>query len=306
MADFTSNFWSILIAGVTLISIAVLIYFVKALSTRKADTKDSSPETMGHVWDENLEEYNNPLPRWWMNLFYITLFWGVGYLIFYPGLGAYQGILGWSQTKQYEEEIQAAAEKYDPLFEKFQQTPIPELAGDAEAIRVGERLFAAYCATCHGSDARGARGFPNLRDDDWLYGGAPEHIVATLTNGRNGIMPPWKELLSEDDIRAVSKYVEHLSGRKVDASVVAAGEKPYALYCVACHGADGTGNQQLGAPNLTDKIWLHGGSTLKIVETIAEGRVGNMPPHGEFLGDAKIHVLAAYVYSFRNDGAASQ
>ena len=306
MADFTSNFWSILIAGVTVISIVVLIYFVKALSSRKVDTEDSSPETMGHVWDENLEEYNNPLPRWWMNLFYITLFWGIGYLIFYPGLGAYQGILGWSQTKQYEEEIQAAAEKYDPLFEQFQQTPIEKLAGDAEAVRVGERLFAAYCSTCHGSDARGARGFPNLRDDDWLYGGEPEHIVATLTNGRNGIMPPWKEALSEKEIRSVSKYVEHLAGRKVDATVVAEGEKPYATYCVVCHGADGTGNQQLGAPNLTDKIWLYGGSTLKIVETIAEGRNGNMPAHGEFLGGAKIHVLAAYVYSFRNDDAASR
>lgn len=306
MADFTSNFWSILIAVVTLLSIAVLIYFVKALSTRKVDNKDSSPETMGHVWDENLEEYNNPLPRWWMNLFYITLFWGVGYLIFYPGLGAYQGILGWSQTKQYDEEVQAAAEKYDPVFEKFQQTPIEQLATNDEAIKVGESLFSAYCTTCHGSDARGARGFPNLRDDDWLYGGKPEQIVATIVNGRNGIMPPWKESLSEKEIRAVSKYVEHLSGRNVDATIVAEGEKPYALYCVACHGADGTGNQQLGAPNLTDKIWLHGGSTLKIVETIAEGRNGNMPPHGEFLGDAKIHVLAAYVYSFRNNAAAKQ
>ena len=299
MADFTSNFWSWLIAGVTIISIAVLIYFVKTLSTRKSDN-DAAPETMGHVWDEDLEEYNNPLPRWWLNLFYITLFWGIGYLIFYPGLGAYQGLLGWSQTQQYEDEVKAAADKYEPLFEKYTAIPIKQLASDPEAVKVGERLFAAYCTTCHGSDARGARGFPNLRDEDWLYGGEPAQIVATLTNGRNGIMPPWEEALSASEIRAVSKYVEHLAGRDVDASVAAEGELPYTTYCVVCHGADGKGNQQLGAANLTDKIWLHGGSTLKIVETIAKGRVGYMPPHGEFLGAAKIHLLATYIYSFRD------
>ena len=303
MADFTSNFWSVLIAGVTLISIAALVYFVWVFSTRKSDSPDASPETMGHVWDENLEEYNNPLPRWWLNLFYITLFWGVGYLIFYPGLGAYEGVLGWSQTKQYEEEIQAAAEKYDPIFERFQQTPVDKLAGDADAVKVGERLFAAYCSTCHGSDARGARGFANLRDDDWLYGGAPEQIVATITNGRAGLMPPWKDLLSEDEINAVTKYVEHLAGRQVDSALVAEGKKPYSTYCVACHGPEGKGNQQLGAPNLTDDIWLHGGSTVKIAESIVKGRNGNMPPHGEFLGEAKVHVLAAYIYSFRNNAA---
>lgn len=299
MADFTSSFWSVFISLVTIASIVVLIYFIWRLSTRRSGDETGSPETMGHVWDEDLEEYNNPLPKWWLNLFYITLFWGVGYLIFYPGLGSFKGVLGWSQVSQYNAEVNAAEEDYGPLFAQYLQTDIEELAKDEEAIKVGERLFSAYCTTCHGSDARGARGFPNLRDNDWLYGGDPAQIVASITNGRSGVMPPWNESLNDKQIRTTARYVEHLAGRKVQASVVSEGKASYDVYCVACHGGDGKGNQQLGAPNLADKIWLHGGSTKKIIETIAHGRNGIMPPHETFLGEAKIHLLAAYVYHFR-------
>ena len=299
MADFTSGFWSVFISTVTIVSIVVLIYFIWRLSTRRAGDETSSPETMGHVWDEDLEEYNNPLPKWWLNLFYITLFWGVLYLILYPGLGSFKGVLGWSQVSQYEEEIASAEEHYGPLFEQYLQTDIEKLAEDSDAIKIGERLFSAYCTTCHGSDARGARGFPNLRDDDWLYGGEPTQIVESITNGRSGIMPPWNELLDERQVRSTARYVEHLAGRDVQASVVDEGKASYDLYCVACHGAAGKGNQQLGAPKLADKVWLHGGSTKKIIETIALGRNGIMPPHETFLGEAKIHLIAAYVYHFR-------
>lgn len=299
MADFTGSFWSVFISLVTIASIVVLIYFIWRLSTRKVGDETSAPETMGHVWDEDLEEYNNPLPKWWLNLFYITLFWGVFYLILYPGLGSFKGLLGWSQVSQYEQEVESAEKNYGPLFEQYSKTDIEALAKDAEAIKIGERLFSAYCTTCHGSDARGARGFPNLRDDDWLYGGEPEQIVASITAGRSGIMPPWNELLNEKQIRTTARYVEHLAGRDVQASVVSEGKESYDLYCVACHGAEGKGNQQLGAPNLADKIWLHGGSTKKIIETIAVGRNGVMPPHETFLGAAKIHLIAAYVYHFR-------
>jgi len=300
MADFTSEFWSWFISISTIISIVVMFVLLKKLTTRRQDPSDGPVETMGHVWDENLEEYNNPMPRWWLNLFYITLVWSVLYLALYPGLGTFKGLLGWSQINQYEEEVEAAASKYGPLFERYQNTAIAELATDDEAVTMGERLFSTYCTTCHGSDARGARGFPNLRDGDWLYGDEPEQIIATITNGRSGLMPAWGEIIGEEKVAALTSYVQQLSGRTVDTAAAAAGKEVYDVNCFACHGADGSGNQLLGAPNLTDDIWLYGGSEAKISESIASGRNGTMPPHGEFLGGAKIHLLAAYVYQFRN------
>jgi len=299
MADFTSELWSWVIALTTIVSIVGVIIGVRIVTTGSKDDPDKPVETMGHVWDENLEEYNNPMPRWWLNLFYITLFWGMLYLLLYPGLGAFEGLLGWSQTTQYEEEVAAADAKFGPLFEQYQQVPIPELASNEDAVKMGERLFSTYCTTCHGSDARGARGFPNLRDDDWLYGSEPEQITATLVNGRNGLMPAWGEILDDDDVFAVTAYVEQMSGRTVDSAIAASGKAVYDVNCIACHGADGGGNQLLGAPNLKDDIWLYGGSQKKILESIATGRNGIMPPHGEFLGPAKIHLLSTYIYQFR-------
>jgi cytochrome c oxidase cbb3-type subunit 3 len=207
-------------------------------------------------------------------------------------------MLGWTSIGQYKQEIDLADAKYGPLFSRYEGMDIIAVADDPDARRMGERLFVNYCATCHGSDARGARGFPNLRDNDWLYGGSPEAIEQTILNGRNGVMPAWESALGgEAGVADVTEYVIGLSGRNVDTEAAARGGEKFATLCAACHGADGTGNQALGAPNLTDNIWLYGGSSTSVAETIAKGRNGVMPAHAEFLGKDKVHLLAAYVYS---------
>ena len=294
MADFTGGFWTWFISLSTIASIIFLFVFLLIFSKRKPGDEK---ETMGHIWDENLEELNTPLPRWWFYWFILTIIWGAAYLVFYPGLGSYKGVLGWTQINQLEEEMQDAKETYGPLYEQYKNTDITELVKDDAAIKVGERLYASYCTTCHGSDGRGARGYPNLRDSDWLYGGDPENIKTTIMEGRKGLMPPWGTVLSKEDVFNVVSYVEKLSGRTVDDMHASSGKDIYNKMCVACHGADGTGNQMLGAPNLTDDTWLYGGSQKKIKESIEKGRNGNMPPHKEFLGEAKVHILSAYIYS---------
>jgi len=297
MADFTSGFWSPFIAAVTIVSILGLLWLTWVQSHGRKPDPNAPPETMGHVWDGDLAEYNNPLPKWWLNLFYITLVWGIGYLIAYPGLGAFAGVLGWTQLTQYEAEVASADATYGPLFERFQGAPLTTLVTDDEALTMGKRLYATYCTQCHGADAGGARGFPNLTDQDWQYGGAPEAIEQTILAGRMGIMPGWASILGDAEVERVTSYVEHLAGREVAAATVAAGKEVYDTTCVACHGADGAGNPLLGAPRLTDDIWLYGGSRSRIVESIAKGRNGVMPAHREFLGEAKVHLLAAYVMS---------
>jgi cytochrome c oxidase cbb3-type subunit 3 len=296
MADFTSSFWNWFIIVPTVAGIIGCFLLVRWLST---DIKQEDlAKSMGHVWDEDLEELNNPLPRWWLNMFYLTLFFGIGYLVLYPGLGTFAGMLGWTSTGQYEQEIDLADAKYGPLFSRYESMDIVAVADDPDARRMGERLFVNYCAACHGSDARGARGFPNLRDNDWLYGGSPETIEQTILNGRNGVMPAWESALGgEAGVADMTEYVLGLSGRNVDTAAAARGGEKFAMLCAACHGADGTGNQALGAPNLTDNIWLYGGSSTRVAETIAKGRNGVMPAHAEFLGKDKVHLLAAYVYS---------
>ena len=297
MSDFTSEFWSWFIIAISGGGIVWLFYLLRG--TSKAETEEGKPT--GHVWDENLEELNNPLPRWWLYMFYITIFFGIGYLVLYPGMGSFKGILGWSEVGEYEQEVADADAEFGPIFAQFEQTAIPELAGNAAAMKAGERLFVNYCAVCHGSDARGAPGFPNLRDNDWLHGGSPEKIKESITNGRNSTsMIAWEASLGgEEGVNQVAEYVMSLSGRDVDAALAAEGKTKFAL-CAGCHMPDGTGNQALGAPNLTDNIWLYGGSPRAIKESIAKGRNGNMPAHNEFLGKAKSHILAAYVYSLSN------
>jgi cytochrome c oxidase cbb3-type subunit 3 len=296
MADFTSSFWNWYIIIPTVVGILGCFMLIRWLST------DISPEEQGkemdHVWDEDLVELNNPLPRWWLNLFYLTLFFGIGYLVLYPGLGSFKGMLGWTSTGQYQREIDLADAKFGPLFKKYAEMDIVAVAADPDARQMGERLFVNYCATCHGSDARGARGFPNLRDNNWLYGGEPQTILNTILNGRSGIMPAWETALGgEQGVADVTEYVFSLSGRKVDEAAAARGGEQFDMMCTSCHGGDGTGNQSLGAPNLTDNIWLYGGTRERVIETIARGRNGVMPPHREFLGEEKSHLLAAYVYS---------
>ena len=296
MADFTSSFWNWFIIVPTVGGIIACFLLIRWLST--AIKPEDEGKEMDHRWDGDLVELNNPLPRWWLNMFYITLYFSIGYLVLYPGLGTFKGLLGWSSAGQYQHEVDVADAKYGPLFKRYQEMPIVAVAADPDARRIGERLFVNYCATCHGSDARGARGFPNLRDNNWLYGGAPEVIEQTILEGRSGVMPAWEAALGGDTgVADVTEYVFSLSGRNVDQAAAARGAEKYQMLCVACHGAEGTGNQALGAPNLTDNIWLYGGSRTRVMETIAKGRNGVMPPHREFLGEDKVHLLAAYVYS---------
>jgi cytochrome c oxidase cbb3-type subunit 3 len=303
MADFVSPFWSWFVAITTLVGIVGLYLLASRLSSRRP-AGSSAEETSGHVWDEDLREYNNPLPRWWLNLFYLTLVWGVLYLAAFPGLGALKGFMGWNQRSAYEAEVAAADAKYAPLFERLAATDLAELARDPQAMQVGARLFSNYCATCHGSDARGARGFPNLRDHDWLYGAEPAAIKISILQGRQAVMPAWGAILSAEAQADVGRYVEHLAGRKVDEATVTRGASVYATNCAACHGTEGKGNPLMGAPNLSDDVWLYGGSPERIAESIAKGRQGKMPAHETILGEARSHVLAAYVLSIGNEGAA--
>lgn len=301
MADFTAGYWSWFIGGITLLSLIALLLFAWTLSARRSG--DGPVGTSGHAWDEDLEEYNNPLPRWWLNLFYITTVWGILYLLAYPGLGAFKGLLAWSQEGQYKGEMAAADGKYAPVFAQYAAVALDQLAQDPKALVIGERLYSAYCTGCHGSDARGARGFPNLRDGDWLYGGDGAQIETSIQDGRQGIMPPWGQAIGADGVTQATAYVEQLAGRTTNSAAAAAGKQVFETTCVTCHGADGKGNPLLGAPNLTDGIWLYGGTTAKIAESIRAGRNGVMPAHQEFLGAAKVHLLAAYVLSLSGPAA---
>ena len=296
MADFTSGFWNWYIIIPVVVGI-IAMFVLNRWMTEPRRSDSEKPKSMGHVWDEDLQELNNPLPRWWLNLFYITLVFGIGYLILYPGLGTYRGALGWTETGQYEKEMAAADKEFGPLYEKYLKEDLKLLAANREALKTGERLFVNYCTSCHGSDAGGAPGYPNLRDEDWLYGGDPQTIETTILNGRQGAMPAWGAVLGREGVANVAEYVLSLSGRSVNDTVAALGKEKFQQLCVACHGPDGKGNPAMGAPNLTDNIWLYGGSKQTIMETIEKGRAGRMPAHAEFLGPAKAHLLAAYVYS---------
>ena len=296
MADFTSSFWNWFIIIPTLGGIIGCYLMIRWLSGEISP--EDQAKSMGHVWDEDLEELNNPLPRWWLGMFYITLVFGIVYLLLYPGLGNFAGLLGWTSLSQYQEEVDIGDAKFGPLFSRYREMSIPAVAADATARKMGERLFVNYCATCHGSDARGARGFPNLRDNDWLYGGTPEQIEQSILNGRNGVMPAWEQALGgQQGVSDVTEYVFKLGGRDIDAAAAGRGKEKYGMLCASCHGADGSGNQLLGAPNLTDNVWLYGGSQARVMESVAIGRNGQMPPHEEFLGRDKARLLAAYVYS---------
>jgi cytochrome c oxidase cbb3-type subunit III len=297
MSDFVSSFWSGYIAVITLVSILACLVLLRAMSSKRA-AGPAQPEVHGNVWDEDLQEYNNPLPRWWMGLFYITIAFGLLYLVLYPGLGSFKGVLDWSSSGQYAKETQQAAAQYGPIFAKYAKLDVPALAANPEAHAIGERLFLTYCTQCHGSDARGGFGFPNLTDNDWLWGGEPQTIETTILDGRTGVMPAWGPVLGEQGVKQVANYVLSLSGSKYDLQLAKAGKEKFATNCVACHGPEGKGNQALGAPNLTDNIWLFGGSEKTVIETITNGRTGTMPAWKDFLGKEKVHLLAAYVYSF--------
>lgn len=298
MSDFTSGFWEFYVGIITVVSIVACAVLLHTMSTRRVP--GGATQTTGHTWDEDLGEYNNPLPRWWIWLFYATIVFGLIYLVLYPGLGSYSGSTQWTSRGQYEEEVKQASEQYGPLYDKYAAQDLKQVAADPDARAIGQKLFLNYCAQCHASDGGGSRGFPNLTDRDWLYGGEPETIQTTIMNGRNGIMPAMGPVLGDEGTKDVAHYVLSLSGRTFDSIRAARGKEKFATICAACHGPDGRGNQQIGAPNLTDQIWLHGSSEASIIETIGKGRNSVMPAHKDFLGGAKVHILAAYVYSLSN------
>ena len=298
MSDFTSDFWHFYIGAISLASIIACAVFLKMQSVT-AKPKD----TTGHTWDEDLTEYDNPLPRWWAWLFYLTIAFSLGYLVLYPGLGSYKGTLRWTQVGQLEEENQAASAEFGPLYDKFAKLAVEDLAKSPEAIAVGQKLFLNHCAQCHASDAGGSRGFPNLTDKDWLWGGTPDAIRTSVTEGRMGVMPPFGAALGEQGAKDVAHYVLSLSGSANDSIRKARGEELFKSTCSACHGADGKGNPAMGAPNLTDGIWLHGSGEQAIIETVTRGRQNQMPAHKDILSPAKIHLLTAYVYSLSQGGA---
>ncbi|MDZ4144157.1 MAG: cytochrome-c oxidase, cbb3-type subunit III [Burkholderiales bacterium] len=295
MSDFTSNFWSIYVAGLTIVSIIACLLLLWMAGTKKVAA--SSDNTTGHVWDEDLREMNNPLPRWWVWLFVLTVVFSLGYLVAYPGLGTYAGKLGWSTEGVYQSEIAKANKELEPLYAKYVAMSAEDMAKDPGAMAIGERVFMNNCSQCHGSDARGSKGFPNLTDADWLHGGTPDKIKETLTAGRIGNMPPMAAAVgTPDDVRNVAHYVLSLSGSPHDSVKASLGKDKFAA-CGACHGADGKGNQALGAPNLTDGIWLHGWGEAAIVNMVNNGKVNQMPAQAEKLTPAQIHVLTSYVWS---------
>ncbi|WPC68783.1 cytochrome-c oxidase, cbb3-type subunit III [Rhodoferax ferrireducens] len=300
MSDFTSNFWSIYVAGITIVSIVACLLLL--ILTGKSKGMSASDNTTGHVWDGDLREMNNPLPRWWAWLFVITIVFSFVYLALYPGLGTYGGKLGWTSVGQHQTEVDKGNAEVAPLYAKFSAMKPEDVAKDAQAMAIGERLFMNNCAQCHGSDARGNKGFPNLTDNDWLGGGTPEIIKADITKGRIAVMPPMAAAVgTAEDVKNLAQYVLSLSGSPHDSVQAALGKEKFAV-CAACHGIDGKGNQTLGSANLTDNIWLHGYGEAAIVAMINEGKTNQMPAQADKLTEAQVHVLASYVWGLSNKG----
>ena len=303
MSDFTSEFWSWYVAGLTLVSILACAVLLWISGTTKV--KARADNTTGHVWDEDLQEMNNPLPRWWVYLFIITVIFALVYGVLYPTFGKYAGVLGWSSQGQHQAEVDKMQQDIAPIYARFNGLSPEQLAGDAPAMAVGERLYMNNCAQCHGSDARGARTFPNLTDGDWLHGGDPAAIKTTLTQGRNAMMPALGAAVgTPEDVRNVAHYVMSLSATPHDPVRATLGRPKFAV-CAACHGADGKGNTALGAPNLTDGIWLHGWGEEAIARAINNGIVNQMPAQAGKLNEDQIHVLTAYVWGLSNKPAVA-
>ena len=288
-----SSFWSWWIIILTSVSILLILWLLMANRTgAPADPE----QTTGHAAD-GIEEYDHPMPYWWFLMFIITIIFSIGYLIAYPGMGNFKGLLNWTQVGQWEQSVARAEKRFGALRFKYLAMPVEEVAADPKARKMGQRMFANNCAQCHGADARGSRGFPNLTDSDWIWGSSPDNIKTSITNGRMAAMPAWGPMLGDDGVRNTAAYVLSLSGREVDAEQAAAGKEKFDMVCAACHGADGTGNPMLGAPNLANGIWLYGGDPEQVMNSIRDGRRGVMPAHADMLGEDKIHIITAYVYS---------
>jgi cytochrome c oxidase cbb3-type subunit 3 len=306
MSDFVHDFWNYYIAGVALIGIIGCALFLWS----HGSASYAIGKTTGHSWDEDLAEFNNPLPKWWSWLFYITVVFALGYLVYFPGLGSFPGVGGWTSKGQYEAEEKAAAEQYAPLYQRFKGMDIPAIAKDPQAKEMGERLFRTYCMQCHGVDGGGRTGgFPNLTDNDWLYGGDPEAIKVSISEGRQGAMTP-HDYMGADTITNLAHYVRSLSSQPdVDIARARLGMQAWiGADCATCHGTDAKGNPVLGGPNLTDSIWLYGGDQTTVEFTITNGRNleggkttnNRMPKWKDFLDEDKVKLLAAYVYGLSN------
>lgn len=299
-----SSFWSIFIILLVVINVAGCVWLLWWTSKRRP----GEPETTGHVWDEDIREYNKPLPRWWINLFYLTIVYTVAYLIWYPGAGNFAGTSGWTSVGEHDADREVEEAKVMAALAPFAGRPIDELARDPQAVAYGRAVFAANCATCHGSDARGARGFPNLTDTSWQWGGDPQSVLTSILNGRQAAMPPFAAVLGSDQaVLETAVYTQSLSGAKVDAALAAAGKPRFQMVCAACHGAEGKGNPLLGAPDLTDGIWLYGGDFDSIRTAIVQGRAGAMPPHEPLIGETRARLAGAWVWSLSHgEGKAAE
>ena len=291
----------IVFTAINIVACLWLMWWTARTRVPAADASDQNSAAgsgkTGHVWDGDLEELNNPLPRWWLGLFIITVIFGAGYLTFYPGMGNFSGTSKWSSVGAYEEQVARQRAAFDARLASLQDRSLFELANNGGAMATAKNLFSANCAGCHGSDARGAKGFPNLTDQDWLWGNDEQRLLETIAQGRHGVMPALGGALGDTGVNEVASYVVSLSGGKAPADWVAAGQQRFATLCVGCHGVDAKGNAMLGAPNLTDKIWLHGGDFDSVRATITKGRDNQMPAHRDLLGDTKVKLLAAYVLS---------
>jgi cytochrome c oxidase cbb3-type subunit 3 len=297
MSEMFSSGWSIFVAVATGLGLVWCLWLLMVAAQRRVMAADN---TTGHVWDEDLRELNNPLPRWWLWLFVMTVIFAAVYLVLYPGMGKFPGTLGWSSSGQYQAEQRGAQENMAQIFARFEGKSAEELARDPAAMGIGERLFANNCAVCHGADAKGSTGFPNLTDGDWLWGGSPATLVETITKGRSGVMPPMAAAVGNaDDVRNVANYVLSLSGAPHNSAQAQLGKEKF-VACAACHGPDGKGNPAVGAPNLTDKVWLHGYGEAAIAQMVTGGKTGVMPAFDQRLSAAQIHVLGAYVWSLSN------
>lgn len=288
--------WSWFVIALVVVNVLGCVWLIWWTARRRPG--DPGPTDTSHVWDENITEYNKPMPRWWINLFYLTIIFSIGYLAWYPGLGDFAGTSGWTSAKEHDAEKAEQDKRLAAAFAPYAGKPIDQIARDPAAVALGKSIFGNNCATCHGSSAQGAIGYPNLTDASWQWGGAPEQILETILNGRQAAMPPWEAALGgPQGVTAVTAYVQTLSGGQADSTLANVGKNKYEAICISCHGPDGKGMQALGAPDLTDDVWLYGGSPAAIATSIAKGRNGQMPAHGPLIGETRVRLAAAYVWS---------
>jgi cytochrome c oxidase cbb3-type subunit 3 len=289
-----STFWSVFIIVLVVINVGGCLWLIAWTMNMKTEEEDG--DSTGHTWDGDLKEYNNPLPKWWLNTFYLTIIFTVVYLALYPGMGNFKGLLGWTQFSQYEEQVEAKRQQYEEVFAAFAGVPIADLVSNDDALRLGRNTYMNNCASCHGSDGRGAKSFPNLTDDNWLWGGEPAQVQQTIANGRIGNMPALGAVAGEEGVEQIISYL--LSEEGDNSAEVAAGKQKFMTSgCIGCHGLNAEGNPMLGAPNLRDEYWLHGNTREAIRDVINNGRVNQMPAHQELIGEDRVRVVAAYVLS---------